>query len=47
MRTPTEERAMSHHTLRFKAFGITFNASGWQALVAVVIIVGLVALWQG
>jgi hypothetical protein len=38
---------MSQPSLDFKAFGIKFNANGWQALVAVVIIVGLIALWQG
>jgi hypothetical protein len=38
---------MSNHSLRFRAFGIVFNASGWQALVAAVFIVGMIVWWQG
>ena len=36
---------MSDHELKFKGPGFDFNAKGWQALVAAVVIVGMIAWW--
>jgi hypothetical protein len=40
-----ESCVMSDHNLQFKGPGFDFNAKGWQALVAAVIIVGMIAWW--
>jgi len=38
---------MSDHQLRFKGPGFDFDAKGWQAIVAAIIIVAIVAwLWH-
>lgn len=42
-----ESCAMSDHQLRFKGPGFDFDAKGWQAIVAAILIVGIVAwLWR-
>lgn len=37
------ESCMSDHQLRFKGPGFDFDAKGWMAILAAIIIVGLVA----
>jgi hypothetical protein len=35
------------HQLRFKGPGFDFDAKGWQAIVAAIVIIGIVAwLWR-
>jgi hypothetical protein len=42
-----ESCAVSDHNLQFKGPGFDFNAKGWQAIVAAVIIVGMIVwLWR-
>jgi hypothetical protein len=36
---------MSDHQLKFRGPGFDFDASGWQAIVAAVIIVGMIVWW--
>jgi hypothetical protein len=44
-----ESRVMSDHQLKFKGPGFDFDAKGWMAILAAIIIVALVAvpwLWH-
>jgi hypothetical protein len=50
LRFQMESCVMSDHQLRFKGPGFDFDAKGWMAILAAIVIVGLIVLlprlWQ-